>query len=193
MHFLVVYCHPSHDSFTWQMYRTVLNSLQKNNHSYETSDLYAMNFQSDMSESEYLREAYYKKNQPVPEDVALEQEKLRKADGIIFVFPVFWTEMPSKLVGWFDRVWTVGFAYEPCEMPHFKKVLFLACAGNSVAHLKETGLFTAMEKIFCLDRINSRAESAELHVFEGMSRGMETREKFFNKHLEQIEKIVEEL
>ena len=28
-----------------------------------------------------------------------------------FIYPVFWTEAPAKLVGWFDRVWSYGLAY----------------------------------------------------------------------------------
>ena len=31
------------------------------------------------------------------------------ADALVLVYPVFWTEAPAKLVGWFDRVWSYDF------------------------------------------------------------------------------------
>lgn len=36
----------------------------------------------------------------------LEQKKIQESDAIVFIYPVFWTEAPAKLVGWFDRTET---------------------------------------------------------------------------------------
>ncbi|MBO4908940.1 MAG: NAD(P)H-dependent oxidoreductase [Lachnospiraceae bacterium] len=55
----------------------------------------------------------------------IEQEKIQNSDAIVFIYPVFWTEAPAKLVGWFDRVWTTGFAYRPDPaMKVLEKALF---------------------------------------------------------------------
>lgn len=32
----------------------------------------------------------------------IEQEKIQNSDAIVFIYPIFWTEAPAKLVGWFD-------------------------------------------------------------------------------------------
>lgn len=73
-------------------------------------------------------------------DVLLEQEKIQNSDAIVFIYPVFWTEAPAKLVGWFDRVWTTGFAYNPNPaMKVLEKALFIVCAGKSIQALIETG------------------------------------------------------
>ncbi|MCR5078190.1 MAG: NAD(P)H-dependent oxidoreductase [Prevotella sp.] len=44
-------------------------------------------------------------------DVKTEQEKLVKADVIVWQFPVFWYSMPSLLRRWIEQVIVHGFAY----------------------------------------------------------------------------------
>ena len=44
-------------------------------------------------------------------DVKAEQEKLVKADIIVWQFPVFWYSMPSLLRKWVEEVVVHGFAY----------------------------------------------------------------------------------
>lgn len=82
-------------------------------------------------EEEYLRETYYRADGIKSKDVLIEQEKIQNSDAIVFIYPVFWTEAPAKLVGWFDRIWTTGFAYNPNPtMKVLEKALFIVCAGN---------------------------------------------------------------
>jgi NAD(P)H dehydrogenase (quinone) len=47
----------------------------------------------------------------IPKDVRKQQELVAKADAFIFVAPVFWMAFPAILKGWFERVFTHGFAY----------------------------------------------------------------------------------
>ena len=42
-----------------------------------------------------------------------EQEKLSKADVVVFQTPIFWYNVPSLLRKWFEDVLTFGFAYGP--------------------------------------------------------------------------------
>ena len=44
-------------------------------------------------------------------DVKKEQEKLKKADIIIFQFPMYWYNCPSLMRKWFEDVLEHGFAY----------------------------------------------------------------------------------
>jgi NAD(P)H-dependent FMN reductase len=39
-------------------------------------------------------------------------ERLRQAEGVIFVFPTWWYGMPAILKGYLDRVWLPGVAFE---------------------------------------------------------------------------------
>ncbi len=47
----------------------------------------------------------------VPDDVRVEQRKLEAAELLVFQFPLWWYGAPAILKGWFDRVFTNGFAY----------------------------------------------------------------------------------
>jgi NAD(P)H dehydrogenase (quinone) len=183
MHVHVVYVHPSEDSFTSLIRDAVLRGLADGGHTCTVSDLYRMNFKTDMSEAEYQREGFYRLGLPLPDDVRAEQDKIMHARALIFVYPVFWTEAPAKLIGWFDRVWTVGFAYEECSIPELDNVLFLAVAGNSAEKLEVSGAAAAMRTVMINDRINTRSRKASLHIFDGMSRGMETRSANAEAHL----------
>ena len=58
MNILIIYCHPSKKSFTYQVFDRLLNGLKTSGHKVTVSDLYEMNFQSDMSEIEYEREGF---------------------------------------------------------------------------------------------------------------------------------------
>uniref|UniRef100_A0A8C8RWF1 NAD(P)H dehydrogenase [quinone] 1 n=1 Tax=Pelusios castaneus TaxID=367368 RepID=A0A8C8RWF1_9SAUR len=44
-------------------------------------------------------------------DIVAEQKKLEAADLAIFQFPIYWFSVPAILKGWFERVFTRGFAY----------------------------------------------------------------------------------
>lgn len=46
-----------------------------------------------------------------PADVREHQEKVARADGLIFIAPIFWMGFPAILKGWLERVFAYGFAY----------------------------------------------------------------------------------
>lgn len=46
-----------------------------------------------------------------PKDVIRQWEKLKKADSLAFIAPVFWLHFPAILKGWFERVFAYGDAY----------------------------------------------------------------------------------
>jgi len=150
------------------------------------SDLYRMNFNADMSEAEYQREAFYRRELPVPADVDAEQEKINASDAIAFIFPLFWTDAPAKLVGWFNRVWTYGFAYgENRTMKLLEKGLVICSAGNTMEYFHTTGILTALEKMMLEDRLFDRVKTRELIILDGTSREKPLREENWNTHLER--------
>lgn len=175
----------SRNSFTYQLKEEFLKGLKDANHEFIVSDLYQMNFNGDISEEEYEREAFYRTDIPVPEDVLIEQRKIQESDAIVFIYPVFWTEAPAKLVGWFDRVWTCGFAYDPNpQMKTLKKALFILSAGNTLKSLEETGEAHAMRIVMLGDRIKNRAIEKEMVILDRTTHwDEELREKKIKEHL----------
>ena len=184
MKVFIVYCHPSKDSFTNEVKESFISGLEKAGHNYIVSDLYEMNFNGEMTENEYIREAYYRKEFPLPDDVLSEHEKINTSDAIVFIYPVFWSDVPAKLKGWFDRVWTYGFAYgENRSMKLLEKGLVLCVAGNTAEYFESTGLGEAMSKVFLDDRFFDRVKSKEMIILGETSRETSARELNRQKHL----------
>jgi len=46
-----------------------------------------------------------------PKDVITQWEKIKQAEGLVFIAPVFWLGFPAILKGWFERVFSYGDAY----------------------------------------------------------------------------------
>ncbi|WP_433795289.1 NAD(P)H-dependent oxidoreductase [Actinoplanes sp. CA-252034] len=158
----VVYAHPSPAGLT----RAVLDSFVGALPSYTLSDLCLMGFPAVMSAREYARAP----GDPVPADVAAEQQRLAAADVWAFVYPVWWADCPAILKGWFDRVWTVGWAYKPMVVRPAKRAIVLCTAGYTVAELRASGHYEAMRAVMIDDRIGARAESSEFVVLGGPDR-----------------------
>ena len=180
----IVYCHPSEDSFTRCVRDAFIRGLEDAGHEYILSDLYQMDFRTDMTEQEYLRDAYYRNTPDPAGDVLAEQAKINASDAIVFIYPVFWSEAPAKLVGWFDRVWTYGFAYGEKTMKTLEKGLILCSAGNPLERLEQSGILDSMKKVMLGDRLFGRVKQAEFVVFGNTSRENELREKNWDRNLE---------
>ncbi|WP_249999284.1 NAD(P)H-dependent oxidoreductase [Actinoplanes sp. M2I2] len=160
----VVYAHPGGRSFTHKVLGTFLDALGASGHTATVSDLYAMGFRSVLTLEEYERESSYAADTPVPADVAAEHDRLDAAEVWAFIYPVWWADCPAVLKGWFDRVWTVGFAYKP-TVRRARKALVLCTAGYSVEELEASGVHAAMRTTMLTDRIGDRAGSSDFVVF----------------------------
>lgn len=172
MKVLVVYCHPSKNSFTNTVKESFIKGLEDAGHSYEVSDLYEDKFNPVMSEEEYIREGFYKLNNPIAQDVLREQKKINNADAIAFIYPDFWTASPAMLEGWFQRVWTYGFAYgDKPSMKCLEKVLFLVTMGGALEDEIRRIQLEAMKTVMVGDRIRNRAKKCEVYAFDQMTRG----------------------
>ena len=155
--------------------------LSEAGHTFEIGDLYAMGFQPMMDERQYGREVGLNPNAPVPDDVQNEQEKVDHADGLAFIFPLWWSDMPARMKGWFDRVWTFGYAYlyDDAEVRHtricIQEAVVITSAGHSASHLEETGVADAMRKIVIQDRLlGVGVQRAHLEILGGMMPGVLT-------------------
>ncbi len=179
----IVYCHPSEDSLTRNIRDEFIKGIVDSGNDYVLSDLYKMGFKTDMTEAEYLRDANYRDTPDVAKDVAAEHEKINSSDAIVFIYPVFWTEAPAKLVGWFDRVWSYGFAYGNKTMKLLDKGLVLCSAGNSVDRLEQFGLLGSMKKVMFGDRLINRVKQTEFVVFDCTSRENVLRTKNWDANL----------
>ncbi len=108
MRALVVYCHPSPDSFTAAVRDAVLDRLAAAGAETRLRDLYAEDFQPVLTRNEWLGYLDCPANQaPVRDDVA----DLRWCDTLIFIYPTWWYGLPALLKGWLERVMLPDVAF----------------------------------------------------------------------------------
>jgi NAD(P)H dehydrogenase (quinone) len=174
MHHYIIYAHPSYKSFTFKVLKSFIDGLIKGEHTYELGDLYAMNFKSDMDIEQYERETSGDPLAQIPDDIAIEQKKIQESDVLVFVYPVWWSDSPAILKGWFDRVWTYGFAYfydkddQRKSLIKPKKAIVLCTAGHTNNDLELTGIAQSMKSIMVKDRLNNVGIcDVEMEIFGG--------------------------
>ncbi|MFI5841958.1 NAD(P)H-dependent oxidoreductase [Catenuloplanes sp. NPDC051500] len=172
-HVHVVYAHPAPQSFTREVLGAFLGGLAEAGHTASVSDLYAQGFRAGLSAEEYARETGRGAHVPVAPDVTVEQERLAAADVWAFVYPVWWNDCPALLKGWFDRVWTAGWAYEPMTLRPARSALVLCTSGHGAADLEASGCYPAMRTTMLADRIGARAAHADFVLFGGQLNGGE--------------------
>ena len=108
MRTLVLYAHPVPDSFSAALHRTVVGTLDSRGWEIDDCDLYAEGFNPVLTEVE--RRNYHDETintGPVAEHV----DRLRRAEALILVFPVWIYGFPAMLKGYFDRVCVPGVAF----------------------------------------------------------------------------------
>ncbi len=108
MRALVVYCHPTPDSFTAGVRDVVLTKLQAAGAEVRLHDLYATGFQPVLTAPEWQGYLDCPQNcTAVDAPVA----DLRWCDTLIFVYPTWWYGLPAILKGWLDRVMLPDVAF----------------------------------------------------------------------------------
>lgn len=123
MKVLIVYAHPEPQSFNAALKNTAVETLEKQGHQVQVSDLYAMEFnpvasredfnsKSDDMFFKYAKEQQYNYEQDTLNPVIkAEFDKLLWADFVILQFPLWWFSVPAILKGWFDKVLLFGGIY----------------------------------------------------------------------------------
>ncbi|MBX4870145.1 NAD(P)H-dependent oxidoreductase (plasmid) [Rhizobium bangladeshense] len=112
MRVLVLHSHPVEESYGKALYKQTLESLRHAGHDVDGCDLYAENFDPVLSQHDRLAYHDYPGNtEPVKSYV----ERLKRAEGLVLVTPVWNFGFPAILKGYFDRVWLPGVSFELIE------------------------------------------------------------------------------
>ncbi len=196
MNVFIVYAHPSKKSFTYKVLQKLNEGLIAAHHPIKISDLYEMEFRAEMSEEEYEREGLANYQLPISPDVLLEHQKIEWADCIIFLYPLWWSDCPAILKGWFDRVYSLGYAYghkkSNSQLKKMKSIPYgkvICTAGHPNDFLHEIGISESIRNILLDDRLGQRFQKKELIILGG-TMNMEEVEKI---HLERVFNIGKEI
>ncbi len=108
MRFLVLYAHPNPESYSSALHRKVVETLRRQGHEVDDCDLYAEGFDPVLSREERMSYLAVPDNQ---RNVADHVSRLRAAEGLILVFPVWNFGFPAILKGYLDRVFLPGVSF----------------------------------------------------------------------------------
>jgi putative NADPH-quinone reductase len=105
----VLYAHPVPDSFCAAVHAETLQALDGAGWQVDDCDLYAEEFDPRLSRAE--REGYHEVG-PNLAPVADYVDRLRAAEALVMVFPVWNFGSPAILKGFFDRVFLPGVSFD---------------------------------------------------------------------------------
>lgn len=105
---LIVYAHPYKKSFNHAILERTTKILKNRGDSVDLIDLHQDGFEPVYTTQEL---ALFSKGETLDSLVSKYQKKLKKADNIIFIFPIWWSSCPAVIKGFFDKVMKQKFAY----------------------------------------------------------------------------------
>ena len=123
---LVLFAHPCPESFSAALHRVVVEKLTARGWEVDDCDLNAEGFSPILTETE--RRGYHEVG-PNLAPVAHYVERLRAAQALVLVFPVWNFGYPAILKGFFDRVFLPGVSFRLEEgkvMPNLTHIRKLA-------------------------------------------------------------------
>ena len=107
MRILVVFAHPLETSFVSALHARVVETLRKGGHAVDDLDLHAEKFDPVMSREQMRAYVDTKAN---TREVEAYVQRLRRAEALALVFPVWFDGLPAIIQGYFQRIFLPGVA-----------------------------------------------------------------------------------
>jgi NAD(P)H dehydrogenase (quinone) len=149
MKHVVILAHPGHSSFNASVAKAYCEAVAAVGHEVKLRDLYAMDFDPRLRESELPFGADF---QPA-EDVKLERAIIAGADVYALIYPLWLNTPPAILKGYLERVFGFGFAYGKdghgsSPLLTGGKLISFSSSGAPLYWLKDSGAFDAIQVLF---------------------------------------------
>ncbi|HEY4537793.1 MAG TPA: NAD(P)H-dependent oxidoreductase [Erysipelothrix sp.] len=138
MNTLIVYTHPWEGSFNHHVLETSKHVLETKGHQVDVIDLHADGFDPIYHSHELKLFSQGKYLDPLAEDYA---RRLKNADNVVFIFPIWWYGPPAILKGFFDKVFLNGHTYQQNDKGEMKGILNIKKAvAITTAHIEKIPL-----------------------------------------------------
>lgn len=108
MNTLIIYAHPNPRSFNRAILDTVEAALTRRGDAIRIHDLYQMHSRAVLEAEDLIRNW----RGDLPADTRHEQDAIRWAGQLVFIYPIWWFGPPAILKGWIDRILTHKFAFD---------------------------------------------------------------------------------
>jgi NAD(P)H dehydrogenase (quinone) len=102
---LVVYAHPLETSFVSAAHARIIDTLRAGGHEVDDLDLYAEKFDPVLSAGQMRAYVDTTRN---TREVEPYVARLKRAEGLVLVFPVWFDGLPAIMQGYFQRVFLPG-------------------------------------------------------------------------------------
>ncbi|MDB1652956.1 NAD(P)H-dependent oxidoreductase [Enterococcus durans] len=106
---LIIYNHPYEGSYNHAILESVVKGITRAQGKYEVIDLDKENFHPVMTSADLLG---FVKHQAVDPIAISYAEKIKEADHLVFIFPIWWEMMPALTKGFIDKVIYPGLTYD---------------------------------------------------------------------------------
>jgi len=105
---LVINGHPDPESYNAALFAAYVKGTKESNSTVKTINIGELDFDPN------LKFGYRKRTELEP-DLIEAQSKLKWADHIVWIYPVWWGSLPAIMKGFLDRVLLPGFAFKKRE------------------------------------------------------------------------------
>jgi len=102
---LIINGHPDTESFNYAIAKAYKKGVEKSNAEIKEIQI------SDLDFNPNLQFGYRKRTELEP-DLITAQEKIKWANHIVWIYPVWWGSYPAIMKGFIDRVFLPGFAFQ---------------------------------------------------------------------------------
>ena len=115
---LIINGHPDKESYNTGLANSYYKGLKTTNSIIDRIDLFDLNFDPNLKFG-------YRKRCDLEPDLQDSIAKIKEADHLVWVFPMWWYSIPAQLKGFIDRTFLPGIAFESVEGKSLPKKLFI--------------------------------------------------------------------
>ncbi|HET7627784.1 MAG TPA: NAD(P)H-dependent oxidoreductase [Bacillales bacterium] len=147
MRHLVLYAHPTRESFNGAILQTYINALKERGHEIDIRDVYRLDFDPKLTWEAYRGQLAGNYDRFVKE----EWRFWARADAVTLIFPLWWGGLPALAKGYLDRVLAYGLAYqldgeEPIPLLGGKQSALIYTSGTPKELFDETGMSASIRQ-----------------------------------------------
>jgi putative NADPH-quinone reductase len=180
MRILLAVDHPRQTSLTHAVAEAFRTGLVEAGHETALLDLYGEGFDPRMSPADEPDWSDMAKTYSA--EVEAHMDRIRAADAMAFVFPVWWWGLPAMTKGYIDRVFNQGFAYGGSTKVPLKRIEWLALAATGEESYLKRGYLAALKAQALVGIANyCGVEDTRLELFYESLGGGDTATRFFQR------------
>lgn len=113
---LIINGHPDKESYNHALAKAYMSGLSKTDARVLQINIADLNFNPNLAYG-------YRKRVELEPDLLEALEKIKQADHLVWVFPMWWYSYPAMMKGFIDRLFLPGLTYQPIEGKPFPQKL----------------------------------------------------------------------